>query len=255
MMHESARLDSSVVSPGKWVLLPRGGIFLLKASDRSVTLEVERGTYSRVLRLDRHRSALVANRHHVQAISRDGAWYFESIPIYETSKLLAFLDSGATSRSARCGLRVGCEGCLVADVPGDVSVETFERWLVTSFAKRVISVETLLDFVRAGESYKLVRFLLAERLQFRTIDELAVRYGLSESHFRRLCRQAFGGSLKREIRRWRAAAGAMAFLEERRNMTDIAINNGFANASHFSREVKNFFGISLGRVRRRKSEV
>jgi len=251
VVDESVRRDASIVFPGNWTALPRGEIFLLKAASREARLVLEFDTSSRALRLDCHKSALVAGGHRVQVISLGGAWKFQGISLFNTSRLLAFVDSSIPKNDECNGLRTGHEGFIVPDVDGDVCIANFERWLIGRVVRHVASVQTLLAFVRAQESYELVRFLLAERLRFRTVGELAIRYGLSESHFRRLCRQVFGCGLKHELMRWRAAAGALAFVEERRNMTDIAIGNGFATASHFSRDVKSLFGISLGRFRAR----
>jgi AraC-like DNA-binding protein len=74
---------------------------------------------------------------------------------------------------------------------------------------------------------------------------------VSESHFRRLCRRALGRGLKRELRQWRAANAVLDVVESRDSMTDVAISNGFASSSHFSREIRDLFGISPCQFRRR----
>jgi AraC-like DNA-binding protein len=80
---------------------------------------------------------------------------------------------------------------------------------------------------------------------------LGERYGLSKSHFNRLCREVLGNGVKHELRLWRATEAMLEVFDRREALTAIAYDHGFSSPSHFSREVKELFGVSPRRFHAR----
>ncbi|MGY4730897.1 helix-turn-helix domain-containing protein [Burkholderia pyrrocinia] len=215
------------------------------------TLEVASDDVCYPVSVNQAHSALVTSGHHLEIVSNQGGWRFQKIPLFEAAKLLAFLESCATSNRTR---RDGCANARKANVvcvPGDLSIWKFEHWLIAQVMEGGCDADPLLEFLRTQESYGLVRFLLGERANPQPVGTLAARYGVSESHFRRLCRQALGRGLKRELRQWRGAAAMLQVVEGHESLTDVAMSNGFASSSHFSREIKDLFGILPCQLRRK----
>ena len=210
-------------------------------------MEMDLFDSARVISVGHDRSALIASTTGAKIVSRAGAWKFQKIPLFEAAKLLAFLESCANAEV----LRGNAAGDIVIDVSSDLNIWKFEGWLIERVMCGDRSAGGMFDFLRAQESYGLVRFLLKERASVKTVAALSERYGVSESHFRRLCRRALGRGLKRELRQWRAASAVLDVVESRDSMTDVAMSNGFASSSHFSREIKDLFGISPCQFRRR----
>jgi len=243
-------LDRSALPSNARQVFSRG-IFLVKALTEKAELDAEFDQSCCEVSLGPRRAALIASHGDLQIISRGGAWRVQKIPLGEAAKLLAFLESGSLSEGAGRTFRRRSSDGVVIDVPGDLSLWKFERWLIAGVFGGGDDVRSLLDFLRAQEMYGLVCFLLGESAHHQSVADLAVRYGVSASHFRRLCRQALGCGLKRELRRWRAATAVLEVVEGGESMTDIAMSNGFSSSSHFSTEIKALFGISLGQFRRR----
>ncbi|MCK3838860.1 MULTISPECIES: helix-turn-helix domain-containing protein [Pseudomonas] len=98
--------------------------------------------------------------------------------------------------------------------------------------------------LRRSESYQLLGFLLERGAHSEKLRDLAGRYGVSVSHFRRLCRQALGGAAKSELRDWRAAKALLTMVEGTGSLTDVALEFGYASSSHFSKEVRELVGVA-----------
>ena len=98
--------------------------------------------------------------------------------------------------------------------------------------------------LRQGESYQLLGFLLQEGVGSEKLQDLAGRYGVSVSHFRRLCQQALGGAAKPELREWRTARALLTLVHGSGSLTDIALEHGYASSSHFSKEVRELVGVA-----------
>ena len=103
---------------------------------------------------------------------------------------------------------------------------------------------TLASFLRRTEWYWLIRFLLNESVNNGKLHELGARYGLSYSHFRRLCRNALGNSAKSELRGWRIARALLDVVEEGQSLTQVAMRYGYASSSHLSNDIRDAFGVS-----------
>ena len=94
------------------------------------------------------------------------------------------------------------------------------------------------------DSYGLVRFLLEQGTRSEKLNTLAQRYGVSVSHFRRLCRQALGSAAKPALRGWRTAQALLNMSLQDGSLTDVALEFGFASSSHFSKEIRELVGFA-----------
>ncbi|MCY1441609.1 Invasion protein InvF [compost metagenome] len=90
----------------------------------------------------------------------------------------------------------------------------------------------------------MVRYLLEQGTGQDSLQMLARRYGVSVSHFRRLCHQALGGATKPALRGWRVARALLESIREGRSLTEVAQNQGYCSSSHFSREVRELLGVA-----------
>ncbi|MBV8045310.1 AraC family transcriptional regulator InvF [Pluralibacter sp.] len=119
-----------------------------------------------------------------------------------------------------------------------------EYWFLQQMLDPSPTFSHLLALLRRSESYWLVRFLLAQSTCNSTLQELGQRYGVSYSHFRRLCRHALGSAAKSELRDWRMARSLLDVVEGQENLTQVAIKHGYASSSHFSNEIRELLGVS-----------
>ncbi|HID7510684.1 TPA: AraC family transcriptional regulator InvF [Enterobacter hormaechei] len=130
----------------------------------------------------------------------------------------------------------------------DVSVwqnrKRCEYWFVQQMLDPSPMFNQLLAMLRRSESYWLVRYLLVQSTCNSTLQELGQRYGVSYSHFRRLCRHALGSAAKSELRDWRMARSLLDVTEGQDNLTQVAIKHGYASSSHFSNEIRELLGVS-----------
>jgi AraC-like DNA-binding protein len=183
------------------------------------------------------------------------------------AKLQAFLDAGralvdgaAAGQSANHVINHGAQTVAVAfrEQLDGRDWRAVESW----FMKRSVYAEVNgqidsdadvhTDFdcfaaaLRSTEYYKLVQFLLGQPAS-RSMQELSAIYGLSYSHFRKLCREALGRGGKAEFQQWRNVRALLDMVdmgEQGGSLTDVALRQGFASSSHFSDAMKNQFGIS-----------
>lgn len=102
--------------------------------------------------------------------------------------------------------------------------------------------------LRASESYSLIQFLSDSVTSGEKLRALAGRYGVSVSHFRRLCRSALGGTVKTGLREWRTARAMLAVIDGRCSLTEVALQSGYASSSHFSKEIKELLGVVPSRL-------
>lgn len=85
------------------------------------------------------------------------------------------------------------------------SERALERWYIGQAMSASPAYHAFASVLRHTESYGLVRFLLEQGTRSEKLSDLAQRYGVSVSHFRRLCRQALGSAAKPALRGWRTA--------------------------------------------------
>lgn len=124
----------------------------------------------------------------------------------------------------------------------------FEHWYLSRILTGSERCQAFVNWLRHSESYQLIRFLLQEGATGEKLSGLAQRYGVSVSHFRRLCHQALGGAAKPELREWRTAKALLALSPGRSSLTEIAMSYGFASSSHFSKEIRELVGVAPSRL-------
>ncbi|MGC3030455.1 AraC family transcriptional regulator InvF [Burkholderia sp. DN3021] len=159
------------------------------------------------------------------------------------SKLLAFIDEANGVEAA--GAEFAAWSLLSHEEPSVWQErKRCEYWFLLQMLEEPASFSPFLDLLRHSESYWLVRFLLAQSTGSNTLQDLGQRYGVSYSHFRRLCRHALGSAAKTELRDWRMARSMLDVVEGRESLTQVALMHGYASSSHFSNEIKGLLGMS-----------
>lgn len=118
------------------------------------------------------------------------------------------------------------------------------KWFLLQVIDDNKEYKSLLSLIRFSESYNLVRFLLKYSRENKSLLSLGKKYGVSYSHFRRLCHQALGQSVKNDMCNWRMARTMLDVIEGKFDITEAALHHGYSSSSHFSNEVKNKFGMS-----------
>ncbi|WP_217896713.1 helix-turn-helix domain-containing protein [Pandoraea sp. PE-S2T-3] len=160
-------------------------------------------------------------------------------------KLLAFMDEARVA--GPCEAERHESSPTLHHVPVDAlwtDRRQCEIWFLSQLAAPSDAFCTMLAVLRRGESYKLVRFLLSRSHTGGTLRHMCAKYGVSYSHFRRLCRCALGESAKIVLRDWRMARSMLEVAQGSDSYTEIALRNGYASSSHFSTEIKELIGMS-----------
>ncbi|AZC90122.1 Type III secretion thermoregulatory protein (LcrF,VirF) [Pseudomonas chlororaphis subsp. piscium] len=170
-------------------------------------------------------------------------------------KLQFFIDQGVAPAAgpARAepwvSLREECTRKLTAS--------GLESWYLTLALRGCNAYQAFARQLRSSESYQLLAFLLERGCGGEKLQDLAGRYGVSISHFRRLCRQALGGGAKSELREWRTAKALLSMADGVVSLTDVALEFGYSSSSHFSKEIRELVGVapsSLTDIARLSSE-
>ncbi|OHX10893.1 transcriptional regulator InvF [Chromobacterium sphagni] len=171
-----------------------------------------------------------------------GRLSFQPLRLEALTKLLSFVDEARDAEQQADERR-----CALLPLRGD-EVWSDRRGCEYWFLRQVLAPEepfsALLSLLRRSESYWLVRFLLAQSACGDKLQELGERYGVSYSHFRRLCRNALGNAAKTELRDWRMARSLLDVAEGGDSLTQVALKHGYASSSHFSNEIKGLIGVS-----------
>ena len=86
------------------------------------------------------------------------------------------------------------------------------------------------------------------------VDEIARRLSVGARQFERLFHAATGMSPTRFYRILRLRYGMWSLKNTQRSVTAIALESGFADCAHFSRQFREFYGVNPSSVRDDKSE-
>lgn len=124
------------------------------------------------------------------------------------------------------------------------SEQALERWYLEQAMAGGTAYQAFASVLRQTESYGLVRFLLEQGTHSEKLTTLAHRYGVSVSHFRRLCWQALGTAPKPALRGWRTAQALLNMSLQDCSLTDLALEFGFSSSSHFSKEIRELVGFT-----------
>ncbi|KPG98651.1 transcriptional regulator [Pseudomonas sp. RIT-PI-q] len=170
------------------------------------------------------------------------------LPMPEASlvKLQVFIDLGGALIGQ--GPRPTSWAALAVSYETLDSDKKRERWYIEQAMRGGVSYRAFANVLRHNENYWLVRFLLEQGASSEKLTWLAQRYGVSVSHFRRLCRQALGGATKPALRDWRTAQALLSMSLEDRSLTDVALAFGYASSSHFSKEIREQVGFAPSRL-------
>lgn len=87
-----------------------------------------------------------------------------------------------------------------------------------------------------------------------TIAEAAAVAGSHPVHVARVFRRAFGCTIGTYVLRLRLDHACRLLTQADRSLTEIALDAGFADQSHFTRALKQTRGVTPGQLRRRSSE-
>ncbi|WP_246235803.1 helix-turn-helix domain-containing protein [Acerihabitans arboris] len=184
---------------------------------------------------------LVMNKINMEIVS--GSPSQQELPLFALVKLQVFIDE-----SRRISLKYDpLQHWDSIELNSDPLIATcgdVERWRLSQNQVMPAQMGMLASFLRRTEWYWLIRFLLNESISSGKIHELGARYGLSYSHFRRLCRNALGNSAKSELRGWRIARALLDVVEEGQSLTEVAMRYGYASSSHLSNDIRDAFGVS-----------
>ncbi|GAA0341833.1 helix-turn-helix domain-containing protein [Morganella psychrotolerans] len=112
------------------------------------------------------------------------------------------------------------------------------------------SLSGLFKRIRNSEHYWLIKHLvLAADSKNNSVMDISKNYGLSGTHFRRLCQRYIGHQSKYQLRHWRGVASVLDVLVKEHSLTRIASDHGYCSASHFSNEIRQQFGMSPKKIR------
>lgn len=125
--------------------------------------------------------------------------------------------------------------------------DAFVSWLLASLVSGGQDMDRVAEACQRDEAYQLIRFILQHDGRT-SIEEVAGRYGLSASHFRRKCKLALGRPLKQELRLLRAARMLLAYPGRGVTLTHLAEDHGYASLSHFSGDAKALLGNSVSHI-------
>lgn len=161
-------------------------------------------------------------------------------------KLQVFIDQGMSFERARSAAAPWAALPLAAGV--SASRTLLESWYIDCALRADPAYQRFAEVLRQNQDYWLVRFLLEQGTTSEKLIGLAKRYGVSVSHFRRLCHQALGCAAKPELRDWRTAKALLSMIGGECSLTDVALEFGYASSSHFSKEVRELLGVAPSRL-------
>lgn len=176
-------------------------------------------------------------------------YYF---PLSKCIKLLAFIDChyhlSREDNNEVADNKVCPDYEIIFPVQGDA--DNPEYRIVCEILNENSVIKTFFNTLRHSEHYWLVKHLIsAADCKNSNIRDISQRYGLSGTHFRRLCQRYIGNQSKYQLRHWRGVASVLDILVKEHSLTRIAADNGYCSASHFSNEIKILFGMSPRKIR------
>ncbi len=178
---------------------------------------------------------------------RGGTLHYQRLHCNVLVKLLAFMDEAHAMGNDSDDHYRRCAVPVLHRVPVEApwaDRRQCELWFLSQMTAPGEGFRTMLDVLRRCESYDLIRFLLTRAPAGGTLRHMCTKYGVSYSHFRRLCRGALGESAKIALRDWRMARSMLEVAQGNDSFTEIALRNGYASSSHFSTEIKELIGMS-----------
>lgn len=238
MIAEGLLLPVSILAKGTSLNILDQEVWLISKHENIDTrLAISQGTVSAEWECSED-CLLLFDRTSIAVMS--GTLVFRRIRIDMLSKLIAFVDEADTKAAVSEGRHfydcIPCDRTVFADRASS------EAWFLAAYVTKQDWICSLTNLLRRTECYGLVRYLLSSSVQQASLYELGKAYGVSYSHFRRLCSHALGGRVKSELCSWRMARAVLEIIEGKSDMTSAAYKYGYSSSSHFSAEVKNRLG-------------
>jgi len=141
----------------------------------------------------------------------------------------------------------------VAGGRGDLGLDEAGLMLASRFARAVSGGKPAAPRIRAADRRRAVETALwIDAYSHRPIDlaSAAARAGLSPFHFLRLFGAVVGVSPHQYLVRSRLRHAARLLADDERDVTDVALDVGFADLSNFIRTFRRAAGVSPGAFRR-----
>ncbi|MEI3085293.1 MAG: helix-turn-helix transcriptional regulator [Oscillospiraceae bacterium] len=108
---------------------------------------------------------------------------------------------------------------------------------------------------RSAKQAELIRHLrdhlLTDREGYVSLSQLAAEHNISVSHLQKLFKQVYGVPVYHYIKEYRLEQAAVELVRSDRNVTQIAQNAGYDNASKFSECFKKRYGVTPTQYRAR----
>lgn len=226
------RENNSYIFSDREILLikkPESAFVQIKASkeNNSINCKVESNC---IFLLDRIRIDIIS-----------GTLIYHKVRIDMLSKLLAFVDE-AQNVEIKKKHDSYFEHLDTLDFDVFYNCLAAKTWFLSAYFENKEWIIPLCDFLRKTEHYGLVRYLLSHSISQNKLYDLGKEYGVSYSHFRRLCSSALGGKVKVELSNWRMARAVLEVIEGKSDMTSVAYKYGYSSSSHFSADVKSRLG-------------
>lgn len=239
MIAEGILLPLNVVNQGQSVNCGDQEIWYIKACEnKNVKLSFCQDALVKNMKIDRDLLIMV-NRSHLHLL--DGRLVYRPLNFDIFSRLLAFMDEAQNVPMVDVG-NVFVDVLQFNDEDVLLKSSKAETWFITTFLFNKTSIIPLVSLLKKSECYSLVRYLLSQSINLSSLHDLGKLYGVSYSHFRRLCNHALGGKVKIELCNWRMARAILEIIEGHVDMTSIAYKYGYSSSSHFSSEVKKRLG-------------
>ncbi|WP_187290923.1 helix-turn-helix domain-containing protein [Candidatus Arsenophonus nilaparvatae] len=173
-------------------------------------------------------------------------WIIEKSDIFSCIKLVAYIDYALTNHnlphySNQSIITKNHMFILDSSIGKDIQTLLINS-LLTPYQT---PLRPLIEAMRNHECYWITHHLLNQMKQnVNNITEIRLKYGVSETHFRRLCHQYLGLCGKKQLRSWRATSAILSIILKNKPLTNIALDYGFSSASHLSKEIKVIFGAT-----------
>lgn len=97
---------------------------------------------------------------------------------------------------------------------------------------------------------RAVEFINAKFAEPLTVEEIASVVALSTSHFSRLFKKETGQSPLEYLIDVRVSRARLLLMRTGKNLTDIALECGFANSAHFSSSIRKKYGVTPSQLRK-----
>lgn len=234
------------ISGDKNILMGNSLFFCIPLNNES-SIKIRDGQFTKMIK----GSAFIYNAKNSDVVfqSDNQSWKIEKRSFFICARLLAFIDY---ARHFSKMTAIGTEFDINQQIFYIENREgTLEFILISEALKENSQLEPLFVTIRHSESYWLILHLISYLDEKKSnIAQIGERYGVSGTHFRRLCKRYLGNCGKSQLRSWRAASSILTTLSTNESLTQIAVDNGFSSASHFSNEIKTLFGITPTEFRR-----